>query len=75
MDSELGRTHDKASRADQDTKDRQSFPMGSVDSAVGESSQSKESRPLSSVEEIRCRGFQLFDERPIVREPQSCEQF
>jgi len=61
-DSELGRTRDEASREDQDTEHRQSFPIGSIDSTVGESSQSKDSWPLAPVQEILSRGLQLFDE-------------
>jgi len=53
----------------------QSFPMGSIYNTVGESSQSRESRPLASVLEIRSRGFQLFDEQPIVHQPQPGEKF
>jgi len=49
------------------------FPMGSVDSRVGEKSQSRESRPLAPVQEIR--GFQLFNEQPIVGQPQTGQQF
>jgi len=75
MDNEPGITHDKVSREDQDMEDRQSFPTGSIDSTVGESSQRKESRPLVPVQAIRSRGFQLFDELPIVRQPQPDEQF
>ena len=51
----------EASREDQDTEQRQSFPM------VGENSQSRESRPLAPVQEIRSRGFQ-FAEQTIVRQ-------
>ena len=70
MDKEPGGTRDEASRDNQDVKERQSFPMGSVDSMVGESSQSRESRTLAPVQEIRSRGIQLFHEQPIVRQPQ-----
>jgi len=53
MDNEPGRTRDEVSREDQDEENRQSFHMGSIESTVGESSQSKESRPLATVQEIR----------------------
>jgi len=69
IDSEPGRTCDEASREDHNTEDRQSFAMGSVDSTVGESSQKSESQSLTPTKEIRSRGFQLFDEQPIVRHP------
>jgi len=49
--------------------------MGPVDSTVGENSQIRESWPLSPVQVIRSRGFQLIDEQPIVRQPQPGEQF
>jgi len=75
MDSEPGGTHDEVSREDQEMETRQSFLMGSMDSTVGDSSQSSESWPLASVQEIQSRVFQLFDEQPIVRQPQPGEQF
>ena len=68
VDMEPG-IRDEASREIQDMKAYQSFPMGLVDSAVGESSQNRESRPLAPVQEIRSSGFQLFDEQAIVRHP------
>jgi len=75
MISKPGRTHE-ASRAVQDMEECYSFPMGSVDSAVCENSQSRESRLLAPVEEIRSRGFQLVDEQPIVHsQRQPGEQF
>jgi len=58
MDSEPGRTRDEASRGDQDEEDRQSFRMGSINSTVDASSQSRELRPLALVQEIRSRDFQ-----------------
>jgi len=77
MVSEPRGTRDEASREDQDVKDRQSFPPGSIDSTVDESSQRGEWRPLAPVQEIQSRGLELdlFDEQPIVREPQPGEQF
>jgi len=66
MDREPGRARNDASRKDQNTEDRRPFPMGSIDSTVGESSQNKESWPLAPVQVIRKRGFQLFDEQSIV---------
>jgi len=69
IDNEPGRTRNETSRKDQDKKDRQSFPMGSIDSRAGESSQSKDSRLLAPIQEIRSRGFRQFDEQPIVRQP------
>jgi len=35
MDSEPGRTRNEVSREDQDTEDRQSFPIGSIDKHGG----------------------------------------
>jgi len=75
MDSKPGRTRDEASRGDQDMEDRQSFPMGLIECAVSESNQSRKSRPHVPVQEIWSRGFQLFDDQPIVRQSQSGEQF
>jgi len=68
VDMKPGRTGNEVSRQIQDTEARQLFPMGSVDSTVGENSQSRESRHLAPVQEIRSRGFQLFDEQPVVRQ-------
>jgi len=73
MDSVPGRTRDKASREVNDMEECQLFPMGSKDSAVS-GSKSEELWPLSPVQEIRSRGFQLFDEQPNVRQPQPGEQ-
>jgi len=42
--------------------------MDSNDNTVGKSSLSRESLLLAPVQEIRSRGFQLFDEQPIVRQ-------
>ena len=53
----------------------QSFPKGWVDSPVGKSSQSEESRSLVPVQKIKSSGSQLFDEQPIVCQPQPGEQF
>jgi len=44
VDKEPGRTRDEASCEDQDIEARQSFPMGSIDSTMGESSPSRGSR-------------------------------
>ena len=57
VDCEQGRTCDEASRKNQDMEKRQSFPMGSIDSAVGESIQNRQSQPLAPVQEILTRGF------------------
>jgi len=59
VDKEPGRTHDEASREEQDMEERQLFLIGSIDSTVGENSLSRESRPLAPVQEIWSRGFQL----------------
>jgi len=75
IDMEPNRTRDEASRENRDMEPRQSFPMGSVDSTVGENSQSRELRSIAPVQEIRSRGFQLFDEQPILCQPQPGEQF
>jgi len=50
MSSEPGRTRGEANREGHDTKDRESFPMGLIDSTVGENSQREESRPLAPVQ-------------------------
>jgi len=42
---------------------------------VGKSCQRSESLTLAPVLEIWSRGFQLFDEQSIVRQPQPGEQF
>ena len=75
IDMEPGRTHDRASKKNQDMESRQSFPMGSVDSAVGENSQSRKTWPLALVQYVWSYGLQLFDEQPFVRQPQPGEQF
>ena len=66
-----GRTHDEGRTENQDMKECQSFPMGSIDSTVGESSHSREPRPMEPFQEILSRGFQLFDEQQqlTVRQP------
>jgi len=74
---EPGRTHDEVNRENEDRTQRQSFPIGSMGSKVGENSQSRELRPLAMtpVQEIRSSRFQLFDEQPTVHQPQPGEQF
>jgi len=53
----IGRTLVEASKEDQGMGDRQSFPIGLIDSMVVEISRSRESRPLAPAKEIRSRGF------------------
>jgi len=75
MSSESGRTHNEVSREHKNMEDRQSFPIGSIDSTVGDSSQRGESRPRAAEQEIWSRGFQLFYAQPIARQPEPGEQF
>jgi len=68
MDMEPDRTRDEASREDQDREDYELFPMDLIKSAVGENSQSRDSRPyIALVQQIRSRGFEIFEAQPTVR--------
>jgi len=57
MDSGPGITRDEASRENQDMEERQSFPMGLIESTVGENSQSRELLPWRPFKKFRVVTF------------------